>query len=66
MKCPRCNLGSVVVKCDNCGDVRCNSTGHAGNLHGCGTSQGPFGKTGQSGVNGVTCHVCRKGKYRHL
>lgn len=66
MKCPKCGLGTSPVKCDHCGDIRCNSNGHGLKLDGCATKEGPFGKSGLGGSNGFTCKVCGKGKYHNL
>ena len=66
MNCPKCGKsGQVVVKCNKCGDVRCNSA-ESGKTGGCNTQAGPFGKSGLGGKNGATCHACKKGKYEKI
>ncbi len=62
MKCPKCGKVANAVKCNSCGDERCNNSGPGG----CGASSGPFGKTGEGGSVQATCKECKKGRYEKL
>ncbi len=61
MNCPTCGKGTNVVKCNSCGDIRCNNSGPGG----CAASSGPFG-SGKGGSAKMTCKACKKGKYEKL
>lgn len=54
MKCPTCGKMGVVVKCDNCGDIGCNTSG-------CSKIVGGAGKS-----RGQKCKACKKGKYQTI
>ena len=65
MNCPKCGMTGIVVKCDACGDVRCNSSSSnpTKKLAGCGNSKGPFGRA-EAGVRNQKCKACKKGTYK--
>ena len=57
MQCAGCgSKGYTVVKCPNCGDIRCT-------LGGC---EGTGGGRKGAGNKGVTCISCRKAKYEKI
>ncbi len=59
MKCYVCGESTAfMIKCDNCGDIRCTSTKCKGTM---------CGKTGRHGVH-ATCNCCsgKGGKYRKV
>jgi hypothetical protein len=56
MKCPACGKGTVVFKCNQCGDIRCalgNCPGTVGNQKGL-------------AQKGLTCKACKKGRYEKM
>jgi hypothetical protein len=53
MKCPACGCGSLVYKCNNCGDVRCGFT----------PCPGTMGGLKGAAISGGVCKVCHKGRY---
>lgn len=55
MKCPACGKGTMVYKCDNCGDVRCS--------YSCPGTMG--GSKSSAGLN-LNCRACKKGKYKKI
>jgi len=56
MKCPTCGKGSIVCKCENCGDVRCNMA----------SCPGSTGGSKVAAVNKGRCKACKKGVYRKI
>jgi len=56
MKCPTCGKGSIVCKCENCGDVRCNMAACPGSM----------GGSKVAAVNKGRCKACKKGVYRKI
>ena len=59
-KCPSCGNkmgGSVLYRCDNCGDVRCPNTKCTGSMG---------GRKAHSGGSGAICQSCLKGHYKMI
>ncbi len=53
MKCPRCGVGSNVLKYNKCGDVRCDSTASSSNGSAVVMRGGPLEKVASVAPSGV-------------